>query len=69
MQVSFDSEDLSEVTIPPLVEVEHLELVASGINGPLDSEALIDGLLWSCHPMTITVRSINEFEKECIEVW
>ncbi|EXC32534.1 hypothetical protein L484_002933 [Morus notabilis] len=66
-EVGFDLEELG-VGIPPLVEVDHLKITYPNFTESIDYAALADGLLWSCHPKTITVPSNSTFEINCIKV-
>ncbi|KAL0010760.1 hypothetical protein SO802_005868 [Lithocarpus litseifolius] len=57
--ISFTPEELSkDLPIPPIATVEHLELG----NVPImqDYTALLDGLLWSCHPKVLLIRADSE---------
>ncbi|XP_050289927.1 F-box/LRR-repeat protein At3g26922-like [Quercus robur] len=59
LQISFSPEELSkDLPIPPIATVEHLELG----NVPImqDYTALLDGLLWSCHPKVLLIRADSE---------
>ena len=61
-QISFTPEELrKDLPIPPIATVEHLELG----NVPLmqDYTALLDGLLWSCHPKVLLIRADSESEE------
>lgn len=60
--------NLGGVGIPPLVEVDHLKITYPIFTESIDYAALVDGLLWSCHPKTITVPSNSTFEINCIKV-
>lgn len=67
-QLSFDPEELTEAVIPPVVKVDRLELNSFKISDPLDCATLLDGLLWSCHPNTISICADDEFGNNCIKV-
>ncbi|GMN37010.1 hypothetical protein TIFTF001_006469 [Ficus carica] len=67
----------------PFVERNHVSMVDQWVGLSLENgvreiilmvnlepifEALIDGLLWSCHPKLISVPSDSMLEKDCIKV-
>ena len=54
--MSFDPEALRDVAIPPLVNVDLLELNSIKLLAQFDCATFIDGLLWSCHPKAISFR-------------
>ena len=69
MKVSFDPEALRDVATPPPVEVDCLELNSyRRTSMQLDFATLIDGLLWSCRPKAISIRSKSLFKSNCVMV-
>ncbi|PON51003.1 LRR domain containing protein [Trema orientale] len=66
-QVSFDLEELGDVQIPPLSEVDDLEITWTAMIESLVCEPLMDGLLWCCHPRTISLPS-NVYQYNCIKL-
>lgn len=68
LKVGFDLEELGGVGIPLLVEVDNLKITYPNFTESIDYAALVDGLLWSCHPKTITIPSNSTFEINCIKV-
>lgn len=67
LKVSFDPEALRDVAIPPLVNVDLLQIRSRSLS-QFDYATFIDGLLWSCHPKEISIRSYSLFERNCIKV-
>ena len=63
---TFIREDLSEYIVPPRSVVKHLNV--KDISSPINHEALLDGLLWSCHPDILSVNSGSRFNNEFIKV-
>lgn len=55
--------------MPPLVKIDHLKLISSDIKISIDCAALIDGLLWSCHPKILSIPLDSMFGKKCVKVW
>ncbi|KAI3458590.1 hypothetical protein Pfo_015253 [Paulownia fortunei] len=53
---TFIRDELNDTVIPPLPVVKQLKLVAVG--RPSSYEALLDGLLWSCHPEILAVSRV-----------
>ena len=68
MKVSFDPEALRDVATPPPVEVDLLEIHCYKTRMQLDFATLIDGLLWSCRPKAISIRSKSLFKSNCVMV-
>ena len=54
---TFIREDLSEHSVPPRSVVKHLKVCIIGT--PSNYEALLDGLLWSCHPAILSVGEMS----------
>lgn len=57
-QVTFLPEELSEnISIPSLSNIKHLKLeMDSPLKEKENYEALVDGLLWSSHPETLSME-------------
>lgn len=68
MKVCFDFEELRQLTIPPLIKIDHLKVTSLGRKASVDYATFIDGLLWSCHPMTISVPPGSSFLNNFIKV-
>ncbi|KAM7480528.1 hypothetical protein LguiA_028741 [Lonicera macranthoides] len=66
MESTFIPEDLSEYIVPPRSVVKHLNV--NDIKSPINHEALLDGLLWSCHPDILSVNSGSGFNNEFIKL-
>lgn len=58
--MTFNWDDVRDITFPPPCHVKHLELHAcSWIEGD-KVESLLDGLLWSCRPETLSIEPFEE---------
>ena len=69
LKVSFDLKEFVDAVVPPKFELDHLDLISSSFVRPIvDHATLIEALLWSCHPKTISIPCHSPFEKKCIEV-
>jgi len=68
LKINFNLEELRKGEIPPLIEIDHLVLICC-IMAPMNCEALIEGLLWSCHPKILSVPTHLMDQKDCIQVW
>lgn len=66
MQVKFSFEELQEEKLAPLPKVR--QLVLMDVPSSRDYTTLIDGLLWSCHPLTISVGAYGAPNRKFIKV-
>lgn len=60
-KVTFNWEDVRDISFPPTCHVKHLELdsYSDSIEGH-NVDGLLDGLLWICHPETLWLALIWE---------
>ncbi|KAI7984779.1 putative LRR receptor-like serine/threonine-protein kinase [Camellia lanceoleosa] len=56
MKATFDLQELRGITIPPMRGVKHLKLKLEYDYISWPSEALVDCILWSCHPEILTME-------------
>lgn len=57
MKISFNVEEISDILLPLGPVVDHIELnLQSSSEG---YSALLDGLLWSCHPKILSVEFMD----------
>ncbi|XP_075665136.1 F-box/LRR-repeat protein At5g02910-like [Castanea sativa] len=70
-EVAFSLEELKGITIPPSFELEHMTLdlrMRPPFIDTIDHGSLIDGLLWSCYPKKLSLRTGLKSRENCIKV-
>lgn len=70
MKINFSFEDLRNISNPPPCHVKHLKLSGRSYQvGVLNLDALVDGLLWSCRPETLSTAKASAFGTKLAKVY
>ncbi|KAG8389982.1 hypothetical protein BUALT_Bualt01G0036000 [Buddleja alternifolia] len=67
LMISFKPDEMTEVEVTPVPVIKHLRLEEFGVVCST-YEAMLDGLLWSCHPDMLEIPYTAEKNAEFIEV-